>query len=177
MTYITQSKDGALWIGSNGYGFYKASPTENEEYSFYSFTTENGLVNNSVRCISEDKEGYLWITTTNGLSRFNPNNNSFFNYTWKDGLLSNQFYWNAICRAANGDLYVGSTKGLSVIKPVIDTNSKETVPLTFTHIRVANEERLYTNGILHLHERDKSSILNLPRWIMMHQHSPTIITV
>lgn len=150
------SKDGTLWIGSNGYGFYKSSPTENGEYTFRSFTTEDGLINNSVRCISEDKEGYLWITTTNGLSRFNPNNNSFFNYTRKDGLLSNQFYWNAICRAANGDLYVGSTKGLSVVKPVIDTNPKEAVPLAFTHVRVANEERLYTNGTLQLHERDKS---------------------
>lgn len=156
VTYITQSKDGTLWIGSNGYGFYKSSPTENGEYTFRSFTTEDGLINNSVRCISEDKEGYLWITTTNGLSRFNPNNNSFFNYTRKDGLLSNQFYWNAICRAANGDLYVGSTKGLSVVKPVIDTNPKEAVPLAFTHVRVANEERLYTNGTLQLHERDKS---------------------
>ena len=109
--------------------FYKSSPTENGEYTFRSFTTEDGLINNSVRCISEDKEGYLWITTTNGLSRFNPNNNSFFNYTRKDGLLSNQFYWNAICRAANGDLYIGSTKGLSVVKPVIDINPKEAVPL------------------------------------------------
>lgn len=156
VTYITQSKDGTLWIGSNGYGFYKSSPTENGEYTFRSFTTEDGLINNSVRCISEDKEGYLWITTTNGLSRFNPNNNSFFNYTRKDGLLSNQFYWNAICRAANGDLYIGSTKGLSVVKPVIDINPKEAVPLAFTHVRVANKERLYTNGTLQLHERDKS---------------------
>lgn len=124
--------------------FLQILTNRNGEYTFRSFPSpEDGLINNSVRCISEDKEGYLWITTTNGLSRFNPNNNSFFNYTRKDGLLSNQFYWNAICRAANGDLYVGSTKGLSVVKPVIDTNPKEAVPLAFTHVRVANEERLY----------------------------------
>ncbi|MCQ4902097.1 hypothetical protein, partial [Phocaeicola vulgatus] len=60
------------------------------------------------------------------------------------------------CRAANGDLYVGSTKGQSVVKPVIDTNPKEADPLAFTHVRVANEERLYTNGTLQLHDRDKS---------------------
>ena len=33
---------------------------------------------------------------------------------------------------------------------------EEAVPLAFTHVRVANKERLYTNGTLQLHERDKS---------------------
>lgn len=98
----------------------------------------------------------MWITTTNGLSCFDPRNNSFFNYTRKDGLLSNQFYWNAICRSANGDLYLGSIAGLSVVKPVIDINKKEEVPLAFTHIRVADEERQAEDGTVHLHERDKS---------------------
>lgn len=156
VTYITQSKDGTIWVGSNGYGFYKSSLNENGEYTFQAFTTEDGLVNNSVRCLSEDKDGYLWITTTNGLSCFDPRNNSFFNYTRKDGLLSNQFYWNAICRSANGDLYLGSIAGLSVVKPVIDINKKEEVPLAFTHIRVADEERQAEDGTVHLHERDKS---------------------
>lgn len=156
VTYITQSQDGTIWVGSNGYGFYKSSLNENGEYIFQSFTTEDGLVNNSVRCLSEDKDGYLWITTTNGLSCFDPKNNSFFNYTRKDGLLSNQFYWNAICRSANGDLYLGSTDGLSVVKPIIDINKKEKVPLAFTHIHVADEERQSENGTVHLHERDKS---------------------
>lgn len=156
VSYITQSKDGTIWVGSNGYGFYKSSLNENGEYTFQAFTTEDGLVNNSVRCLSEDKDGYLWITTTNGLSCFDPGNGSFYNYSRKDGLLSNQFYWNAICRSANGDLYLGSIKGLSVVKPVIDVNKKEEVPLAFTHIRVADEERQPEDGTVHLHERDKS---------------------
>lgn len=156
VSYITQSKDGTIWVGSNGYGFYKSSLNENGEYTFQAFTTEDGLVNNSVRCLSEDKDGYLWITTTNGLSCFNPRNNSFSNYTRKDGLLSNQFYWNGICRSANGDLYLGSIEGLSVVKPIVDINKKEAVPLAFTHIRVADEERQYESGTVYLHERDKS---------------------
>ena len=156
--------------------FLQILTNRNGEYTFRPFTTEDGLINNSVRCISEDKEGYLWITTTNGLSRFNPNNNSFFNYTRKDGLLSNQFYWNAICRAANGDLYVGSTKGLSVVKPVIDTNPKELFlwhsPMFVWPMKndcTQTAPYSYTNAT-------NLSILNLPHWIMMHRHSPIIIT-
>ncbi|WP_455664346.1 two-component regulator propeller domain-containing protein [Phocaeicola sp.] len=173
ITYITQSKDGTIWVGSNGYGFYKSSLNENKEYIFQSFTTEDGLTNNSVRCLSEDKEGYIWITTTNGLSRFDPKNNSFLNYTERDGLLSNQFYWNAMCRAANDDLYLGSIEGLSVVKPVIDMNKREKVSVAFTHIRVANEERLLDGNTLHLHERDKS--LNL-EFVALDYDAPAFAT-
>lgn len=158
VTFITQSEDGTIWVGSNGYGFYRSSLNENGEYVFHAYTTEDGLVNNSVRCLNEDSNGYLWITTTNGLSRFDPKNGSFFNYTDKDGLLSDQFYWNAICRAANGDLYLGSAQGLSVVKPAVEISKKEAVPLAFTRLRVADKEylRLPENKGVRMHERDKS---------------------
>ncbi|WP_455673927.1 two-component regulator propeller domain-containing protein [Phocaeicola sp.] len=156
VTYITQSRDGTIWVGSNGYGCYKSSFDKNGEYVFHSFTTDDGLVSNSVRALQEDNEGHIWISTTNGLSCYDPANNSFFNYTRKDGLLSNLFYWNAIHCSANGDIYLGSIDGLSVVKPVVDIRKKEEVPMTFTHIRVADEERQPEANAICLHERDKS---------------------
>lgn len=156
VSWITQSKDGTIWVGSNGYGFYRSSLDDDGEYLFQSFTTEDGLISNSVRALSEDEEGRIWITTTNGLSCFDPTNNSFFNYTDKDGLLSNQFYWNALYRTAGGDLCAGSVAGLTVIKSVMDIDKKAPVPLVFTHVRVKDEERQPREGTLHLHERDKS---------------------
>lgn len=156
VSWITQSKDGTIWVGSNGYGFYRSSLDEDGEYVFHSFTTEDGLISNSVRALSEDKEGRIWITTTNGLSCFDPGSNSFFNYTGKDGLLSNQFYWNAMYRTAHGDLCVGSVAGLTIIRSVMDIDKNNPVPLVFTHIRVKDEERQPQESALHLHERDKS---------------------
>ena len=37
---------------------------------FESFTIENGLSNNHVLDILQDKYGYIWIATRNGLNRF-----------------------------------------------------------------------------------------------------------
>jgi ligand-binding sensor domain-containing protein len=34
-----------------------------------------------------DKNGYLWIITSNGLSRYNPNNNRITPYGRKDGII------------------------------------------------------------------------------------------
>lgn len=156
VSFIFQSRDSTLWIGSNGYGFYKSSFNEKKEYIFQAFTTEDGLANNCVRGITEDNNGYIWITTLKGLSRFDPVNNNFHNYTKKDGLSSNQFYWNAACCAKNGDLYLGSISGLSVIKPNINNDLHQNIPIEFTQIRISNQKIIPRDGIIQMHERDKS---------------------
>lgn len=155
VTFIYQSKDGTIWVGSNGYGFYKSSLDKNGKYTFQALTTKDGLINNSVRGILEDNKGNIWISTINGLSCYNPISNSFHNYTKKDGLLSNQFYWNAAFCASNGDLYLGSTLGLSVVKPYINYNNKKEVPIVPTHIRISEQE-VYIKNEIQMHERNKS---------------------
>lgn len=155
VTYIAQGSDGTFWIGSNGYGFYRATVNADGEYTFRGYTTEDGLISNSVRALLEDKDGRIWITTTNGLSCYDPDAEIFYNYTRKDGLLSNQFYWNAIEKSANGNIYLGSTEGLTEIQPFIDIKEPESVPLVFTHLRVSEQEQQPENGRIELHERDK----------------------
>ena len=155
VTDILQTQDGTIWVGSNGYGFYRTVREENGKYSFKAYTTNEGLASNSVRGLEEDKEGRIWITTTNGLSRFDPETSTFYNYTKKDGLLSNQFYWNATSKSANGDIYLGSINGLSVIKDLIADEKPKTAPIAFTHLRVADREVDSRADVITMHERDK----------------------
>ena len=70
-------------------------------------------------------------------------------------MLSNQFYWNAAFCASNGDLYLGSTLGLSVVKPYINYNNKKEVPIVPTHIRISEQE-VYIKNEIQMHERNKS---------------------
>lgn len=155
VTSVFQSKDGTIWVGSNGYGFYKSSFNEKGEYIFQAFTTENGLANNSVRGILEDNKGNIWISTINGLSCYNQTDNSFYNYTRKDGLASNQFYWNAAFCAKNGDLYWGSIAGLSIVKPDINYTGNKEIPIALSHVRISNQE-VHIKGGIRMHEQDKS---------------------
>lgn len=39
-------------------------------YTFIDYSTSEGLVHKSVYCIYRDKDGFLWIGTSSGLSRF-----------------------------------------------------------------------------------------------------------
>ena len=109
------TKDGTLWLGSNGYGLYKRIVGKDGRTTFKAYRVEDGLVNNAVKGIVEGQNGMLWIATVHGLSHFNPKTGVFTNYHEQDGLLSSQFYWNAAERAADGTLYFGSDKGLTAL--------------------------------------------------------------
>lgn len=154
---IVETADGTIWIGSNGYGFYKAEAGGDGEFTFHAYTTDDGLANNGVRGMAEDSDGRLWITTTQGLSCYDPMVDNFINYTKKDGLLSNQFYWNAIATGSDGNLYLGSIEGLSVVRTTFGAYTYGTdPPLAFTHVKVGNDDRFATDGSVTMHERDKS---------------------
>ena len=156
VTDIIRTKDGTIWISSNGYGFYRSYRNEDGTYRFKAYTSNDGLASNSVRGMEEDKEGCIWITTTNGLSRFDPETESFYNYAQKDGLLSNQFYWNATGKSAGGDIYLGSINGLSVIKALMESGKVEEVPIVFTHLKIADQEIKSGDQTVRMHERDKT---------------------
>ena len=59
---IIQDSRGNIWVGSNDEGLHKISLSDNKTY-----TTENGLPNNSVRALCEDTKGNIWVGTASGV--------------------------------------------------------------------------------------------------------------
>ena len=51
---------------------------------FINYTMKNGLVQNQVQDICQDRKGYIWIATVGGVSRFDGKN--FTNFTVSNGL-------------------------------------------------------------------------------------------
>ena len=43
---------------------------ELKRYSFTHYGMSQGIASNEVVCVTQDKEGYIWVGTTNGLQRF-----------------------------------------------------------------------------------------------------------
>lgn len=60
-------------------------------YNSLRFTTSEGLAGDNVYSIAQDKDGFIWIATETGVSRFDGH--SFKNYTVRDGLPSNDVNW------------------------------------------------------------------------------------
>ncbi len=77
---FTDSQD-RIWIGTRGGGLNLYFQETGEFVAFnHNPENPNSLVDNSVTDIKEDKEGNLWISTENGLSKFNVQKKEFKNF-------------------------------------------------------------------------------------------------
>lgn len=159
------AKDGKIWLGSNGYGLYCYNYNKEGKTYVKSFTTNNGLANNTVKGIVEDNQGMLWIATDNGLSIFNPKTETFSSYSREDGLLSSQFYFNGAIRDAKGKIYLGTDEGLMAVTGV-NHAVHNLARLRFTELLVDNQPVFAGSDYLDddisiakrlcIHESDKS---------------------
>ena len=56
------------------------------------FTVQNSdLPSNGVYSILPDNNGFFWLSSNRGISRFDPRTNIFKNYTVDDGLQNDEF--------------------------------------------------------------------------------------
>lgn len=138
ITCFCESKDGTLWLGSNGYGIYHRVIDKAGKEIFEAFTTDDGLANNAVKGIVEDTQGRLWITTDNGLSVYDIRARSFINYTEREGLGCQRYYFNSAVIGSDGTIYLGSLNGLTEIHGE-NTETHYPIHLTFTRLTVDNQ--------------------------------------
>jgi signal transduction histidine kinase/ligand-binding sensor domain-containing protein/DNA-binding response OmpR family regulator len=134
---IYEDTRGHLWVGTEGGGLILFNRNTGKIQKRYS--DADGLCNNSVLNILEDKNGGLWLSTFNGLSKFNPESKTFKNYYQSDGLQSNQFLFSAAMKLHSGQLVFGGIKGFTMFFPD-SLRLRSYVPkLVFTDLKINNE--------------------------------------
>lgn len=84
------------------------STANGQQYSFISFSTPEGLPQSQVNSITQDDDGYLWVGTFGGLSKFNGK--SFINYSVLEGLLNNRVHSLSYI---DNKVFVGHNNGVS----------------------------------------------------------------
>ena len=106
-----------LLIGTdNGLNAFEKSGTP-PEGKFERFTEKEGLSNQVIYGILQESDNIFWLSTNNGISRFDYINQVFENYSTSDGIPSNEFNTGAYFKNSNGELFFGSTKGLLWFDP------------------------------------------------------------
>lgn len=101
-----------LWIGSYGEGLYVL---ENNKLVKH-FKDKNGLSNNLICSMVNDRDKYVWISTYYGLNRIEVDNFSYNIFFQTDGLPSNEF--NRLAVEVDGDrILFGSINGLVHFNP------------------------------------------------------------
>ena len=97
---VLEDKKGNFWFASVGAGVYHY-----DGKSFQNFTTSDGLANDRVIDIFEDKAGTIWFGTQGGVSSYDGE--SFRNFTTKEGLPTNDI--NAVIEDKTGKFWFGTS--------------------------------------------------------------------
>jgi signal transduction histidine kinase/ligand-binding sensor domain-containing protein len=116
---LYESPDGSLWVGThNGLNKLAAADRRAARNHFRLYTEADGLPNNTVYGIVPEGDGrHLWLSTNNGLSRFDMVDEKFRNFSVHDGLSANEMNGGAELVASDGRLYFGTVNGVSWFKP------------------------------------------------------------
>ncbi len=80
-----------------------------QHYNFTNYTVKDGLAQSQVRDICQDENGYLWIGTASGLSRYDGI--EFVNYSIDDGLPDNNI--SKLFIDGEGHLWVATASGVA----------------------------------------------------------------
>ncbi len=128
---------GKLWIGTERHGVGLYDP---DEGSFTNLSIADGLPSPNVSSIVEDHHGNIWVTTTNGLIRIDRQTLRVSRLQHEEGVAGINFNRDASLRDRRGNLYFGSTEGMTVFHPDhLDIGATD-FPLYVTNFRLFNQE-------------------------------------
>jgi ligand-binding sensor domain-containing protein len=78
-------------------------------YHYAAWTVDEGLPQNSVNSILQTRDGYLWLTTSDGLVRYDGARFVVFNRSNSAGVVSNRF--RSLYESEDGALWAGTDDG------------------------------------------------------------------
>lgn len=133
---IMEDRQGRYWIGTLGGGLNLYNL---ETGAFTSYGMEDGFASDVVYGILEDEQGLLWISTNEGLSRFNPETKAVTNYDQSNWLLAAQFDKNAFLKSRTGELFFGGNNGINSFFPNHVKDNPHIPPIVLTDIQIFNK--------------------------------------
>ena len=130
-TCLLKDSAGELWAGTTANGLLRHSKRGGAT------APVNGVPCLDICSIEEDRQGNIWVSTMNGLGKFDRTVGAFVNYFEADGIGGNQFSERASCVLPDGTLVFGGTHGLTWFNP-LDVPQKHSVPLVFEDLKIHN---------------------------------------
>ncbi|MBD0402408.1 two-component regulator propeller domain-containing protein [Flammeovirga sp. EKP202] len=133
---LLPAEDGDLWVGTMGGGLNKFVAKENK---FIKLATSNGLPNNTVKGILEDRNNHIWVSTNNGLARIDKETLEITDYDRSDGLQGNEFQDLSKTKTADGLLLFGGVNGITMFDPTKITDNTMVPSIVFTNFKLFNK--------------------------------------
>ena len=155
ITCIREDGRHRLWVltETGGACFAGMDEIASGAFRFRSISRRNGLPSSIACCIIEDLDQVLWLSTTHGIVKLDPEDLAFREiYQEEHGNTMNQFSYGSACSTSSGRLFFGSSRGLIGFTPSERTN-RQPLNLFITEISATGP-----NGIYSVTEEGKSTL-------------------
>ena len=137
---ITETADGNVWIGTHN-GLNRLLDYNDGEPKFQRYALAQGLANETVYGVLEDRARLLWLSTNDGISRLDPVTGSVRNFSLQDGLQGVEFNGGAFTALPDGRLVFGGTEGINWFRPDAIGDADYAAPLVFTAFQIGNQRQ------------------------------------
>jgi signal transduction histidine kinase/ligand-binding sensor domain-containing protein/DNA-binding response OmpR family regulator len=133
---LHEDGQGNIWAGTFGNGVAVLNPKTNK-FTFFSET--NGLQNNTIYKIVEDKKGVMWVSTNKAISSIDINTQKINNYSSHNGVQNNNFVGGAGLVLSSGEIFFGGLEGFNYLNPAYLKRTTNVPAVLMTDLRISNQ--------------------------------------
>ena len=132
---------GNLWIGTAGGGLDRmiGSSDAPQAVRFENQSGIAGMTRQVVYGIESDVDGQLWLSTNNGLTRFDPQARTSKTFHEAHGLQGEDFNFGAHYRGRDGTLFFGGSNGFNAFAPKAVTKDAPPPRVVLTSVAKLNQ--------------------------------------
>ena len=149
-TCMLEEKEGVMWFGTTkGIIVFNTSSGES-----HIINIDSGLSNNDIRGMVKDNDGYIWVSTPNGMNRINPDNYEVSRFYTEDKAFNRVSAFSVIDDKA----YFGSNAGITAFCPYLITTESTVNKVVMTGFYLNGEliTSESTSGKHHITEKPLS---------------------
>jgi signal transduction histidine kinase/ligand-binding sensor domain-containing protein len=160
--HLLFDRKGRLWVATFGGGLNllqaDSLPTQSDQASpssqaasaghtrFRHIGTAQGMPSANINHIMEDRQGYIWVSTDDGLARIDPLDFSVRALQRADGVAIRTFWAASGSRTEQGELLFGGDSGLTVLRPEMLKPWQYRPPLVLSEVRVMGKRVSFAHG-------------------------------
>jgi ligand-binding sensor domain-containing protein len=138
--HIFEDTRGKLWFGTFGGGVDLLERFDGENPVFKHYNSESGPGYGIIFGILEDVNGFIWLSSENGLTCLNPENADAEIYNSFNGLGFNSFSENTCFKRSDGSLIFGGYLGFEVVRPEKLASNHSGTHIELTKFLLFNKE-------------------------------------
>ncbi len=135
---VRKQEPGVLWIADVGGGL-RRHDTHSGESKRYS-EQNSDLNNNTLYSIFDDEEGHLWMSSNDGIIKFEPETETFHSFGVGNGLQSQEFDSGSEYKSPEGEIFFGGANGVNSFYPHLVEVDPVVPDVVLTEVRLFNQK-------------------------------------